>query len=81
MPLAGIGKVRHMQSRNEDMRYALRMERLTARKIEQTRVKQDRLGVRVTGFTAYFNSLSPAFRQLVVKRLIREVERDNQKGG
>jgi pyruvate-formate lyase len=26
----------------------------------------------VTGFTAYFNSLSPAFRQLVVKRLIRE---------
>ena len=28
MPLAGIGKVRHMQSRNEDMRYALRMERL-----------------------------------------------------
>jgi len=30
------------------------------------------LVVRVTGFTAYFNSLSPAFRQLVVKRLIRE---------
>jgi pyruvate-formate lyase len=28
--------------------------------------------VRVTGFTAYFNSLSPAFRELVVKRLIRE---------
>ena len=28
MPLAGIGKVRHMQSRNEDMRYALRMELL-----------------------------------------------------
>ena len=31
------------------------------------------LVVRVTGFTAYFNSLSPAFRELVVKRLIREV--------
>ena len=30
------------------------------------------LVVRVTGFTAYFNSLSPAFRQLVVKRLIKE---------
>ena len=30
------------------------------------------LVVRVTGFTAYFNSLSPAFRQLVVDRLIRE---------
>ena len=30
------------------------------------------LVVRVTGFTAYFNSLSPDFRQLVVKRLIRE---------
>ena len=30
------------------------------------------LVVRVTGFTAYFNSLSPAFRELVVKRLIRE---------
>ena len=28
--------------------------------------------VRVTGFTAYFNSLSPEFRQLVVNRLIRE---------
>ena len=28
--------------------------------------------VRVTGFSAYFTSLSPAFRQLVVKRLIRE---------
>lgn len=28
--------------------------------------------VRVTGFTAYFNSLSPEFRELVVKRLIRE---------
>ena len=28
--------------------------------------------VRVTGFTAYFNSLSPAFRELVVKRQIRE---------
>ena len=34
MTLAGIGKVRNMQSRNEDMRYALRMERLTARKQE-----------------------------------------------
>ena len=31
------------------------------------------LVVRVTGFTAYFNSLSPDFRELVVKRLIREV--------
>lgn len=30
------------------------------------------LVVRVTGFTAYFNSLSPAFRELVVKRLIKE---------
>ena len=30
------------------------------------------LVVRVTGFTAYFNSLSPDFRQLVVKRLIKE---------
>ena len=30
------------------------------------------LVVRVTGFTAYFNSLSPEFRELVVKRLIRE---------
>ncbi len=30
------------------------------------------LVVRVTGFTAYFNSLSSAFRELVVKRLIRE---------
>ncbi|MBQ2628101.1 MAG: formate acetyltransferase [Kiritimatiellae bacterium] len=30
------------------------------------------LVVRVTGFTAYFNSLSPAFRELVVKRLVRE---------
>ena len=30
------------------------------------------LVVRVTGFTAYFNSLSPTFRELVVKRLIRE---------
>lgn len=28
--------------------------------------------VRVTGFTAYFNSLSPAFRELVVKRLVKE---------
>jgi formate C-acetyltransferase len=28
------------------MQYALRMERLTTRKIEQTRVKQDRLGAR-----------------------------------
>ena len=46
MPLAGIDKVRHMQSRNEDMRYAQQMARLTARKIEQTRVKQDRLGAR-----------------------------------
>ena len=46
MPLAGIGKVRHMQSRNEDMRYAQQMARLTARKIEQTRVKQERLGAR-----------------------------------
>ncbi len=34
--------------------------------------KHPDLVVRVTGFTAYFNSLSPAFRQLVVKRLIRE---------
>lgn len=30
------------------------------------------LVVRVTGFTAYFNSLSPQFRELVVKRLVRE---------
>ena len=30
------------------------------------------LVVRVTGFTAYFNSLSPQFRELVVKRLIKE---------
>ena len=30
------------------------------------------LVVRVTGFTAYFNSLSPDFRQLVVKRLVKE---------
>ena len=30
------------------------------------------LVVRVTGFTAYFNSLSREFRELVVKRLIRE---------
>ena len=30
------------------------------------------LVVRVTGFTAYFNSLSPEFRQLVVNRLVRE---------
>ena len=28
--------------------------------------------VRVTGFSAYFTSLSPEFRQLVVRRLIRE---------
>lgn len=28
--------------------------------------------VRVTGFTAYFNALSPAFRELVVKRLVKE---------
>ena len=34
--------------------------------------KHPDLVVRVTGFTAYFNSLSPAFRQLVVDRLIRE---------
>ncbi len=34
--------------------------------------KHPDLIVRVTGFTAYFNSLSPAFRELVVKRLIRE---------
>lgn len=34
--------------------------------------KHPDLVVRVTGFTAYFNSLSPDFRQLVVKRLIRE---------
>lgn len=34
--------------------------------------KHPDLVVRVTGFTAYFNSLSPAFRELVVKRLIRE---------
>ena len=30
------------------------------------------LVVRVTGCTAYFNSLSPRFRELVVKRLIKE---------
>jgi pyruvate-formate lyase len=30
------------------------------------------LVVRVTGFSAYFASLSPEFRQLVVDRLIRE---------
>jgi formate C-acetyltransferase len=30
------------------------------------------LVVRVTGFTAYFAALSPAFRQLVVDRLIAE---------
>jgi formate C-acetyltransferase len=30
------------------------------------------LVVRVTGFSAYFASLSPAFRQLVVDRIIRE---------
>ena len=29
------------------------------------------LVVRVTGFTAYFASLSPAFRQLVVDRFLR----------
>ena len=34
--------------------------------------KHPDLVVRVTGFTAYFNSLSPAFRDLVVRRLIRE---------
>ena len=34
--------------------------------------KHPDLIVRVTGFTAYFNSLSPAFRDLVVRRLIRE---------
>ena len=34
--------------------------------------KHPDLVVRVTGFTAYFNSLSEDFRQLVVKRLIRE---------
>jgi formate C-acetyltransferase len=28
--------------------------------------------VRVTGFTAYFAALSPAFRQLVVDRIIAE---------
>jgi pyruvate-formate lyase len=30
------------------------------------------LVVRVTGFSAYFASLSPEFRQLVVDRIIRE---------
>mgnify|MGYP000954422732 FL=1 len=30
------------------------------------------LVVRVTGFSAYFASLSPQFRQLVVDRIIRE---------
>jgi formate C-acetyltransferase len=30
------------------------------------------LVVRVTGFSAYFASLSPAFRQLVVDRIIAE---------
>lgn len=34
--------------------------------------KHPDLVVRVTGFTAYFNSLSPAFRELVVKRLVKE---------
>lgn len=34
--------------------------------------KHPDLVVRVTGFTAYFNSLSPEFRELVVRRLIRE---------
>jgi formate C-acetyltransferase len=35
-------------------------------------LKYPDLVVRVTGFTAYFASLSPAFRQLVVDRLIAE---------
>jgi pyruvate-formate lyase len=30
------------------------------------------LVVRVTGFSAYFASLSPEFRQLVVDRIIKE---------
>ena len=34
--------------------------------------KHPDLIVRVTGFTAYFNALSPAFRELVVKRLVKE---------
>ena len=34
--------------------------------------KHPDLIVRVTGFTAYFNSLSPEFRDLVVRRLIRQ---------
>lgn len=34
--------------------------------------KDPELVVRVTGFTAYFNSLSREFRELVVKRLIQE---------
>ena len=34
--------------------------------------KHPDLIVRVTGFTAYFNSLSPEFRELVVRRLVRE---------
>jgi pyruvate-formate lyase len=29
------------------------------------------LAVRVTGFTAYFASISPKFRELVIDRLIR----------
>jgi len=32
------------------------------------------LVVRVTGFSAYFASLSPEFRQLVVDRILRESE-------
>ena len=35
-------------------------------------LKHPDLIVRVTGFTAYFNSLSPEFRELVVRRLVRE---------
>lgn len=31
------------------------------------------LVVRVTGFSAYFSSLSPEFRQLVVDRIIKQI--------
>jgi pyruvate-formate lyase len=40
------------------------------RAAHQDPAKYPDLVVRVTGFTAYFASLSPAFRQLVVDRII-----------
>jgi formate C-acetyltransferase len=46
------------------------MDADTIREAHKDPSKYPDLVVRVTGFSAYFASLSPAFRQLVVDRLI-----------